>query len=115
MALASLRDHQLMIRSAHERIKGRIFRTPILHSPVIDQLVSSGPRNLKAEIVFQAENRQETGSFKIRGAINSLDNLSDAQLQHGVCMTSSGNMNLVGPMRRRCLADFIRKATMRLP
>lgn len=44
-----------------------------------------------AEVFFKAENLQRTGSFKFRGAYNTLSRLSPSQAAQGVIAYSSGN------------------------
>lgn len=73
-----------MIREAHERIRGRIHRTPVLTSATFNSM--SG-----AELYFKCENFQKTGSFKIRGASNAILSLSEEQAARGVVTQSSGN------------------------
>jgi threonine dehydratase len=46
---------------------------------------------LGADVFFKLENRQTTGSFKLRGATNRLLTLSDAQRERGCVVASSGN------------------------
>lgn len=53
------------IRAAGERLEGKIERTPLITSVEINKLVGKS-------VFFKAENRQITGSFKIRGALNSV-------------------------------------------
>jgi threonine dehydratase len=72
------------IQAAHERIRPRIHRTPVLQSATIDALCA-------AEIFFKCENLQKTGSFKIRGATNAIFSLSDQEASHGIVTHSSGN------------------------
>ncbi len=72
------------IRAAHERIRGRIHRTPVLTSSRLDEL--SGAR-----LFFKCENFQKTGSFKARGAMNAVLSLADAEAARGVATHSSGN------------------------
>jgi threonine dehydratase len=72
------------VRRAHERIRGRIQRTPVRTSGQLD--AASG-----AQLYFKCENLQNTGSFKARGALNSVLSLSDADASHGVATHSSGN------------------------
>jgi threonine dehydratase len=72
------------ILEAHERIRPRIHRTPVLTSRSIDAL--SGAR-----LFFKCENLQKTGSFKIRGATNAIFSLTDEEARHGVATHSSGN------------------------
>lgn len=72
------------ILDAHERIRPRIHRTPVLTSATFDRM--SGAR-----LYFKCENLQKTGSFKIRGASNAILSLSEAESTRGVVTPSSGN------------------------
>lgn len=72
------------ISQAHARIAPRIHRTPILTSSSLDTLAG-------ARLFFKCENLQKTGSFKIRGAANSILSLSPEQAAHGIVTQSSGN------------------------
>jgi len=72
------------IEEAHERIRPRIHRTPVMTSESLNTM--SG-----AELFFKCENLQKTGSFKIRGATNAIFSLSDEEAAHGVVTHSSGN------------------------
>jgi len=72
------------IVSAHERIRSRIHRTPVLTSRSLDALTG-------AELYFKCENLQKTGSFKIRGAANTILSLSKDEAARGVVTLSSGN------------------------
>jgi len=72
------------IREAHERIRDRIHRTPVLTSATLDQ--QSG-----GKLFFKCENMQKGGAFKARGATNAVFLLSDAEAARGVATHSSGN------------------------
>jgi threonine dehydratase len=72
------------IVEAHERIRERIHRTPVLTSRSLNAL--SG-----AQLFFKCENLQKTGSFKIRGASNAILSLSDSEASRGIVTLSSGN------------------------
>lgn len=74
----------LDIRQAHDRIRPLIHRTPILTSRHLDGLTG-------ASIFFKCENLQKIGAFKIRGALNAVMSLTDAQAAPGVVTHSSGN------------------------
>lgn len=71
------------LQSAQARIKGRVLRTPLVRLNVDDA---------PAEIYLKLENLQPIGSFKIRGAINVLDQMSPEELANGVWTASAGNM-----------------------
>src|SRR5258705_6533914 len=72
------------IRSAHERIRPHIPRTPVLTSSRLND--ASG-----ACLFFKCENFQKIGAFKARGATNAVFSLDDATARHGVATHSSGN------------------------
>ena len=72
------------IEKAHQRISDHIHNTPILTSDSLDN-------ELESNLFFKCENFQKTGSFKIRGAINSILQLNDTEIKNGIITTSSGN------------------------
>ena len=72
------------IQSAHQRISNFIHNTPILTCENINL-------DSDANLFFKCDNFQKTGSFKIRGATNTILQLSKKQLTNGVITTSSGN------------------------
>src|SRR5450432_8225 len=72
------------IVDAHARIAPKIHRTPVLINSSLDAM--SGAR-----ILFKCDNFQKTGSFKIRGATNSIFSLTDDEVSRGIVTQSSGN------------------------
>jgi len=72
------------IEAAHERISPLIHRTPVFTNSSLNKL--SG-----AELYFKCDNFQKAGSFKIRGATNTVEQLTIEELNRGVATTSSGN------------------------
>jgi threonine dehydratase len=72
------------IQAAHERIKDKISRTPVMTSESLDALAG-------ASLFFKCENLQKVGAFKARGAINAVFLLSDEEAKRGVATHSSGN------------------------
>jgi threo-3-hydroxy-L-aspartate ammonia-lyase len=72
------------VRAAAARLQGQIHRTPILQSTQLNDSVG-------AHVFSKGEHLQRTGSFKIRGALNRLMLLSDAERERGVVAFSSGN------------------------
>jgi len=72
------------IAAARERITGRARVTPVYGSATLSSTCGR-------EVVLKAENLQRTGSFKIRGAVNTLSTLSDAERAAGVVAASAGN------------------------
>ena len=72
------------VDAAARRLSGVALRTPLITSPVLDEL-TQGRVFLKAEIL------QRTGSFKFRGAFNKLSSIPPSQRARGVVAYSSGN------------------------
>src|SRR5260370_7318505 len=72
------------IEDAQRRLVGIIRPTPLMHSATL-------ARMLDADIRIKPENKQKTGSFKIRGAYNRIVTLSDEEKKHGVVTASAGN------------------------
>lgn len=66
------------IRAAHDRIRPHVVRTPLVP-------LAGGT------VLLKAEGLQPVGSFKIRGAVNSMLLLGDEQRARGVVAHSSGN------------------------
>jgi threonine dehydratase len=72
------------IRAAAARIAPWIHRTPLLASRSLSE-------RLGVEVRLKCENLQRAGSFKIRGAMNALLQLTDDERPRGVVAFSSGN------------------------
>jgi threonine dehydratase len=72
------------IEAARERIDGRARVTPVYGSATLS-------RETGREVTLKAENLQRTGSFKIRGAMNTLATLSPDERAAGVVAASAGN------------------------
>src|SRR5438876_312791 len=72
------------VAAAARRLAGVALRTPLLTSPLLDQLTG-------ARVFLKAESLQRTGSFKFRGAYNKLSSLPIADRAGGVVAFSSGN------------------------
>lgn len=81
MALVTIDD----VRAAATRISGHVVRTPLLYS---DRLSDE----LGLRIIIKPENLQNTGSFKVRGALNTLLTWQENDtLPEGVVGFSAGN------------------------
>jgi len=85
------------IRSAADRIKGSVQRTPCPHSVPLSMATG-------CEIYCKLEFLQRTGSFKERGARNALILLDDARKRRGVITASAGNHALGLAYHARLLA-----------
>src|SRR4051812_13644527 len=72
------------IRSAHQRIRPYIHRTPVLTNSWLNDACRSA-------LFFKCENFQKIGAFKARGATNAVFSLDDETARRGVATHSSGN------------------------
>ncbi|MFE2443557.1 threonine/serine dehydratase [Streptomyces sp. NPDC059426] len=72
------------IHEAARRLSGHVVRTPLLTSPMLDELVG-------ARVLVKAECLQLTGSFKVRGALNALLTLDEEARRAGIVAYSAGN------------------------
>jgi threonine dehydratase len=72
------------ILQAQRRIRPFINKTPLIHSPVLSELTGG-------DIWLKLENQQPTGSFKVRGALNKISQLSDVGKARGIVAASAGN------------------------
>lgn len=72
------------IRSAEQVIRGNVIKTPCDMSQSCSKLVGKS-------IYLKLENNQRTGSFKMRGALNKISSLTDAEKNKGVIACSAGN------------------------
>ena len=72
------------ILAARERIAGQVDRTPVRFSRKLSQLTG-------AEVWIKYDNLHFTGSFKERGALNRLLQLSPEERRRGVVAASAGN------------------------
>ncbi|MES4792738.1 MAG: threonine ammonia-lyase, partial [Chloroflexota bacterium] len=66
------------------RLSAHVRRTRLASSRLLDERVG-------ARVVLKCENEQRTGSFKIRGALNRMLQLSGQDRARGVVAASSGN------------------------
>jgi threonine dehydratase len=72
------------IQDARKRIQGGVVHTPCTHTEFFQDLVP-------AELYFKFENLQRTGSFKDRGALNKLLQLTEEERSKGIITASAGN------------------------
>ena len=72
------------VRAAAGRLVGRAVPTPLLESPAVNA-------RLGGRLMVKAETLQRTGSFKFRGAYNTIVQLDAAARRAGVVSYSSGN------------------------
>ena len=81
------------IEAARERCAPYVDKTPTIASPRFSA-------ELGTDVRLKLEFRQVTGSFKPRGAVNSILLLSDKERSRGVCGASGGNF-AIGNLRER--------------
>ena len=80
MPVPSLAD----VRAARERIAGRVHLTPTLSATRLGARAG-------ARLSLKCESLQKTGSFKVRGALNTVALLDGAARARGVITVSAGN------------------------
>jgi len=72
------------IRAAAARLRGQVVDTPCLHSRTLSALCD-------CEVFLKFENHQFTASFKERGALNKMAQLTSDERARGVLAVSAGN------------------------
>jgi threonine dehydratase len=81
MAMPSIDD----IRAARTRIAPQLHLTPVLSARILAEMCGTRSLGLKCESL------QKTGSFKVRGALNAIQQLDEAARARGVITVSAGN------------------------
>jgi threonine dehydratase len=84
MAVAHERVRERDVQDAAWLIAGRVRETPVFAAGELS-------RRVGARVLLKAENLQLTGSFKARGATNTIRRLSEPELHAGVVAASAGN------------------------
>ncbi len=72
------------INAARSVIAGKLHRTPILSASALGEIAG-------VNLFLKCEQFQKTGSFKPRGALNKLAQLSEAERARGLVSASAGN------------------------
>jgi len=72
------------IQQAAERIRPYVHRTPVMTSRTFE-------KHSAVKTFFKCENLQRGGAFKLRGAVNFIQSIPDADIKRGVVAFSSGN------------------------
>lgn len=80
--MTKLTLHEIYL--AQQRIAPHIVETPLHYSSLLSQQLGS-------EVWLKLENRQHTGSFKPRGALNKIMSLSADEIARGIVAASAGN------------------------
>lgn len=75
---------RIAVESAFNRVQPYVHNTPVFTSRLLNEI--SG-----AQLFFKCENFQKMGAFKMRGAINAIQQLTPTQKKAGVVTHSSGN------------------------
>ncbi len=95
MIMLGLKD----ILAARRTISNLVTRTPLEHSFLLSQRTG-------CELYLKLENRQVTGSFKPRGAVNKIASLSAEEKARGLVTASAGNHALGVAHAARALGDL---------
>lgn len=80
--MTKLTLHEIYL--AQQRIAPHVVETPLHYSPLLSQRLGS-------DVWLKLENRQHTGSFKPRGALNKITSLSADEVARGIVAASAGN------------------------
>jgi threonine dehydratase len=72
------------VERASRTIAGRVHRTPLNRSRTLSEIIG-------ADALLKEELFQRTGSFKVRGALNRLEELTRDERSDGVISISAGN------------------------
>ncbi|MPZ51151.1 MAG: pyridoxal-phosphate dependent enzyme [Acidimicrobiia bacterium] len=75
---------EIDIRSARERLHGRVVRTPLVPAPELSDQVGT-------DVYLKLESVQPTGSFKVRGATSKILSIPEEERSLGVVTASTGN------------------------
>jgi len=75
------------VHQAAARIRGIATRTPLRRSALLSEVAGG-------DVFLKLETEQVTGSFKLRGALNTLASLGEAVRRRGVVASSAGNHGL---------------------
>jgi threonine dehydratase len=69
---------------AQQNLKGVVRRTPLFYTDTFSDACG-------CKLYLKCENKQKTGSFKLRGAYNKVVNLTEEEKARGVLASSAGN------------------------
>lgn len=72
------------VLEARRRIAPYLPRTPLFAYPALDRLAGTS-------VWVKHENHQPVGAFKVRGGVNLISQLSEAERARGVVAASTGN------------------------
>ena len=75
------------VLAAARRIEGLVRRTPLVHSRALSEMAGG-------DVYLKLENEQITGSFKLRGAVNTIASLPPEVRARGIVASSAGNHGL---------------------
>ena len=102
---ASDSDLLQQVQLAASRLRLSVLETPLTFSSTLSERTG-------AHVFLKLENRQHTGSFKLRGATNKLLSLTAQERARGVVTASSGNHGLAVA---HAAAELAMSATIYLP
>ncbi len=71
-------------KTSYDFLKDKVMKTPLFLSRHVS-------KKLARKAYLKYENKQTTGSFKVRGGLNKIYSLSDEECQKGVIAASAGN------------------------
>ena len=80
----TIEDVKKEVEKAEKKIRSYVRKTFLEHSSYFSRIGN-------ANVFLKLENTQITGSFKLRGAFNSILSLSDEEKAKGIVTASTGN------------------------
>ena len=96
------------IRRLHEALSGELIQTPVVRCAAIEAVIGGD-----TEVTAKLEFLQRTGTFKARGALGTLRNLSHEQLAAGVTAVSAGNHSIATAFAARAMGTTAKVVMMK--
>ena len=92
----------------HEALSGELIQTPVVRCAAIEAVIGGD-----TEVTAKLEFLQRTGTFKARGALGTLRNLSPEQLAAGVTAVSAGNHAIATAFAARAMGTTAKVVMMK--
>jgi threonine dehydratase len=102
------RPHIDQIRALRDTLMEDVIQTPVLRAWALERVLGGGTR-----VTMKLEFLQRTGTFKARGALATLRNLSGEQLARGVTAVSAGNHAIATSYAARAMGSSAKVVMIR--
>lgn len=100
--------HIDQIRALRDTLMEDVIQTPVLRAWALERVLGGDTR-----VTMKLEFLQRTGTFKARGALATLRNLSGAQLARGVTAVSAGNHAIATSYAARAMGSSAKVVMIR--